>query len=659
MPLPRRSREGVVLPTEMDANHAPTPPNGAYPLLFSRPAGWCGHMWHVAHVARWMGVAPVCARSARPAATGGRHICVTAGGSSISPPSSETSQLRVGIALDALLVPAWQAKVVSDLLAAPFATLALVVLSDESADAPRGRMASLLRLGGLFEIYRRIDRRLFRVDPDAWAPTDLTETLAHVPTRRTPPDGGRRGAATGAPAATGDADLDVIVDLARRPFSDDDPPTARYGVWSYRCGDDAGLRSAAFFRQMYDRNPVSATTLTVSSATERDERVLYQSFGPTRDWSLTRTSNPLIWKSAEFVARRLADLHRRGWGYIEALPEYREPLPLPALRDPTPTTGQMIRFIARELSAVAARRVRQWLFGDERWYVAYRRVRQDRPLELASITAQSDRTMERFRAITSPHGRYYADPFIVEHDGGHYLFFEDYDRAAGRGVISWTSFDDQGRPAQPRLALERAYHLSYPFVFRWNGMWYMLPETGANRTIELYRAEDFPGRWTLDCVLVADVFAVDSTLLEHDGLWWLFANVAVPGASVADELCLFYSDSPVGEWTPHPMNPVVSDVRRARPGGRIFSHEGMLIRPAQDSSTRYGSATVLNRVTALTVNEYGEVPVHRIEPGWMRGNLATHTFNATSEYEVIDAVRRFRRRRPRTTRRGRLTPARR
>ena len=516
---------------------------------------------------------------------------------------------------------------VSDVLTAPFVTLGFVALTGESAAAPRARMASL-RAGGLFGIYEHIDRRLFRVDPDAWALVDLTEALAHIP------------------PATGDTNLDVMVNLARRPLSDAEQPTARYGVWSYRCGDYAGLRSAAFFRQIYERDHVSTTTLTVSGVAEGGDRALYQSFGPVRASSLMRTSNPVAWKSSEFVVRRLADLHRRGWGYLEARPEYREPLRAPADADPAPSSAEMLRFVARGVCGLAARRARRWLSGDELWYIAYRWVRRDQPGELSRITARSDRAAEQFRPIDAPDGRYYADPFIVEQAGRHHLFFEDYDRASGRAVISWTSFDDQGRPAPARVALERPYHLSYPFVFHWNDTWYMLPETGGNRTIELYRAEDFPGQWTLDRVLLDDIVAVDATLLEHDGMWWMFANVAVVGASAGDELCLFYSDSPIGEWTPHPMNPVVSDVRRARPAGKIFAEHGVLIRPGQDSSTRYGSATVLNRITALSTSEYSEVPVHRIAPQWMRGNLATHTFNATSEYEVIDAVRRFPRPRP-------------
>ena len=54
------------------------------------------------------------------------------------------------------------------------------------------------------------------------------------------------------------------------------------------------------------------------------------------------------------------------------------------------------------------------------------------------------------------------------------------------------------------------------------------------------------------------------------------------------------------------MNPIVSDVRRARPAGRVLSRDGELIRPSQDCSGRYGRAVAFNRIVRLTPTEFGE-----------------------------------------------------
>jgi len=145
--------------------------------------------------------------------------------------------------------------------------------------------------------------------------------------------------------------------------------------------------------------------------------------------------------------------------------------------------------------------------------------------------------------------------------------------------------------------------------------------------------------------LLTGVRAVDPTLLEDGGRLWLFLNVAEEGASVDDELHLYTSLDLAGPWVPHRDNPVVADVARARPAGRVFRRDGELIRPAQDCSSGYGRAVVLNRIDVLTVDEYRETPIGRIEPSWAPGLVGTHTYNSTAQVEVVDGFRFVRRRR--------------
>ena len=58
----------------------------------------------------------------------------------------------------------------------------------------------------------------------------------------------------------------------------------------------------------------------------------------------------------------------------------------------------------------------------------------------------------------------------------------------------------------------------------------MIPETSANRTVEIYRATSFPDRWTLEDTLLEGVSASDATLVERDGRLWLFAALALLAA---------------------------------------------------------------------------------------------------------------------------------
>jgi hypothetical protein len=170
----------------------------------------------------------------------------------------------------------------------------------------------------------------------------------------------------------------------------------------------------------------------------------------------------------------------------------------------------------------------------------------------------------------------------------------------------------------------------------------MIPETRSRNTIELYRAAEFPKKWELFKVIARDIRAVDSTIFRHRGRFWLFTNIAAPGASTYDELHLFSSDAIDGDWIPHPKNPIVSDVRRARPAGALFFEGDRLLRPSQDCSLRYGYALNFNEVQVLSQSDYKEVSFFRIEPGWYPGNICTHAYSRTDEFEVLDGMKLIR-----------------
>ncbi len=247
------------------------------------------------------------------------------------------------------------------------------------------------------------------------------------------------------------------------------------------------------------------------------------------------------------------------------------------------------------------------------------------------------------RPVLPPKDRYWGDPFVIQRGDCYYVFIEEKLYGTGLGRIACLTLDAQGNLKAQQVVLERPYHLSYPFVFEHGGELYMMPESAANRTVELYRCSDFPGRWEFVKNLLSDVYAVDATLLEHEGIYWLFTNIKAPRGSSLDALYLYYaSDLFADEWHAHARNPVVQDIRTARPGGRIFMHEGKLIRPSQDCSRRYGYALKFNRIKSYSETAYAEETETSFTPSHSK-YLATHTFNQAGGLTVIDAVLRRRR----------------
>jgi hypothetical protein len=531
--------------------------------------------------------------------------------------------------LDSFVVPRWIQSVIDEIQAGDDARLELVILN-RTPPRPRTFLDRLRNAGQLpFSIYSKLDARIMRkrIRLDAFAATDVSELIRDVPVREIVPIQKRWTDRFDAQdvQAVQDARLDVILRFGFRILKGEILQTARYGVWSFHHDDNRLYRGGpALFWEMYEGNPESGTILQVLTEDLDGGRVIYRSTSATDFTSLYRNRNGTYWKTARFIGRCLRDLRRCG---LDAFIERRSEAPYLRGIYRTPGAMAMTRFIARTAWRNLETQARQRLATDE-WFIAY----AERPATLLSARP-------RFKTIDAPPGRFYADPFIVDHLDSTYVFFEDFSYSTGRGAISCLELRE-GRAMSPRVVLERPYHLSYPAVFSVNGQWYMTPETEENRTVELYRAVEFPWTWELAGTLLEGVHAVDPTVFQHGDHFWLFATVAESGASWQDELSLFHSEKLEGPWRPHARNPVVSDVRHARPAGHPFFEDGALYRPSQDCAVSYGHSITINRVEVLNPDEYRETSVATIDPSWLEHSLCTHTLNASKRWVVTDGKRR-------------------
>jgi hypothetical protein len=529
--------------------------------------------------------------------------------------------LTVGVMLDDTAVPAWIEFVLLQLLDAEFVDLRLFILNGEELPRrPRGRHL-------LYRLYERADARLFGSPEDAFAERELGAEFAHVkrltvvPRRPKPYEHRFSPEDVAAIRAEG---LDVVLRFGFAILRGEILEVARYGIWSFHHGDNREYRGGpAFFWEMAQDNPVTGVVLQILTDELDSGHVIYRSVSATDPSSLRRGRTGPYWKGAHFVLRRLRDLHEGGWDSIRALPTYSEKV---ASRTPIytlPNNRETARFVLRTGSRFARRHLAR---TREEWFVGWRR--RDGPPGRPQHGAP-------FVALEPPPGEYFSDPFLLERDGRTYIFFEHFVWATGRAHVSSVELTDAG-PTVPRFELARPHHLSYPFVFEHEDEVFMVPEAGDARTIELVRAATLPGHWEPVATLMDDVEAYDTTLLRRDGRWWLFVTIAMPGGPKDNELFVFYAPTLDSEWTAHPLNPVVSDVRCARPAGRIFERDGRLIRPAQDCSGRYGRAIVWREITHLGTLTYRERTIGRFDPESIRGAIGTHTYDVSERYEVTD-----------------------
>jgi hypothetical protein len=562
-------------------------------------------------------------------------------GVAMTPPPSSRGRLRVGLLVDSLMQPAWVVEAVRQIIRDGIAEIVCVVVN-EAGESPVPRKLPILQRAArwienrdalAYAAYQRFDARRYPPARDPEAPEDLTPVIGEplvipVMPRMTkhcdyfPDDAVARIRAQ---------ELDVLLRFGFRILKGAALSSARYGVWSFHHGDNTINRGgpAGFWEVMEGHRATGAVLQRLTEQLDAGH-VIARSYAATELLSFRRNRAKFYWIAAQLLPQALRRLRDEGPEQIEQPARweaYSQRLYV------APTSGEIVRLFLR-----LARRLveRKWISVTEReqWIVAYRFTKG-----MPDSNDVPDGVMYRFQELQPPKDRIWADPFPAAHEGRHFLFYEEKPYAS-HAHLCVAELDEKGRPGAHRVVLRQPYHLSYPHVFRWNGGWYMVPETYQQRRVDLYRTDSFPDGWTLQATLLENVEAVDPTIFEHDGRWWLSFASSVRGTYEASALHFYHAPSPLGPWEPHRNNPVKVDVRSARPAGRVFHHEGRLYRPAQDGSPRYGSAIVMHELLELTPTSFREEEVTRISPTWRPGLTGTHTINAAGGLTAIDARQR-------------------
>jgi hypothetical protein len=551
--------------------------------------------------------------------------------------------------IDSFQQPAWVMATIDDIQKSSVATLALVVrnASPSAVVAPRRSAATRLsrwyanRHSLLFALYERLDLRKFGTSDDPIRMMDASAVLSSIPTIDVAPR------ETKFSDYFDDADvdrilehdLDVALRFGFRILRGRSLRIARYGVWSYHHGDNLTNRGGPpGFWEVMEREPTTGSVLQVLSEELDAGRVIYRSRARTSPLSVTKNRAGYFWKTSEFVIRKLRDLYEEGErALVDPEPTARHPQAYSRRLYLTPTNRELAPHLARLATRYAAAKLRE-LTTVEQWALGFRFGPK------AADANVPDLSPFRFKWIVPPIDRFWADPFPMYVDGRYYVLFEELLFRSPTGRICGFELNEKGIVGEPVPVLERGYHLSYPYTFEWNGERFMIPESVANRTVELFRAVKAPYEWKSERVLLEDVRLVDATVVEIDGRWWMFAGSVSRGGSRTDELNIYHADSPLGPWCPHRRNPVLSDVRHARPAGRPFRVGDTWYRPAQDCSRRYGWGITLRRIVRLDPGEFVEETVSTLTPDWHESVLATHTVNAVHGLTLIDME--LRRRKP-------------
>lgn len=422
-------------------------------------------------------------------------------------------------------------------------------------------------------------------------------------------------------------DLDVMIrGNASGIFKGDILESAKEGILSLHHGDNRWNRGGPpAFWEVYGRKPTTGFVIQILTEELDGGSVLVRGNLPTRR-SYTENLVNLYNQSNPHMARIVLAYASDG-----RLPSPEEELPYGGDLLQIPSLAQSVSYVVRTVLLFSSLAVERFVLKKHpRWGVAFVKGPWRRAI------------LRRGKRIPNPPNRFLADPFVITRGGRTVCFVEDYSYEEGRARITAIEIlgDDEHRILGP--ALEEPFHMSFPYLFEYEGDLYMVPEALESNAIRLYKCVEFPLRWEHQKTILDGITAVDSMIFEHRGTWWLLTTTAATEASDrCSQLKAFYAENPLSdEWTAHKENPLALDASVARNGGLLDVDSPFPIRVRQEHGfNQYGVSLTLARMTDLTPSSFAEEEIGRIEPTFFDGIAGCHHMHSNGDYTVYDYVK--------------------
>jgi hypothetical protein len=399
----------------------------------------------------------------------------------------------------------------------------------------------------------------------------------------------------------------------------------RYGIWSIHHDDQEKYRGEPpCFWEIYNNDPVTGAMLQRLTGRTDESIVLKEGYFKTNLTSYSGNIDGVYKEAAKFPIYVVRDIQNINDHCFESLRKKNQ-----EILYKEPTNLQMVLFFykigKRKILFNLNYKLRrfQWNIG-----VIYE------PIE--NLLDNNTNLEIHWYPLKKSDNFFLADPFGQIIDETVFLLCEKCDMDTGFGELTTIELKNNVYSNPKIFFTELTCHLSYPYMFNYQGETYLVPESRQNQSILLFKAEKFPEKWVLVNTIAKDITASDSTIFYFNDMWWLMYTDQSIGEN--SSLCILYSKSLFGQWKSHPGNPVKQDIRSARPAGTPFIKDKILYRPSQDCSRVYGGKIRINKVKIMTTSQYLEETVTIINPS-QPYSQGTHTISSVGNYTLIDGCR--------------------
>lgn len=416
-------------------------------------------------------------------------------------------------------------------------------------------------------------------------------------------------------------DLDILIRCGSGILKGEVLNSVRFGIISFHHADNTVNRGTPpGFWEVYLKQ--DSTGFTIQQLTEELDggNVLYRGRIRTQPWYLLNQATIYL-KSNYFLKKILNEIATNN-----SIPRKLESIPYCHPIYKHPGLRVQFKYFVYLLNRFLVGTANKYLFKRGNcWGVAF------------NYADWPNLAMWKSVKIKNPPNHFLADPFVFSMGQEDYCFVEDFNREVGKGCISVYKLYKEYADRLGEAIVE-PFHMSYPYIFQYKNKLYMCPETCEKKEIRIYECEKLPLKWKLKKIIKTNVSAVDSTIFEWEGRWWLFTNIdSVNLGDRCSELHIFSSDNPLSDnWEPHAKNPVMVDSLMARMGG-LYANGKVIYRVGQKQGfSTYGKSFSINKIIKLTSNEYIEKTITEITANFFPGLSGTHHMHSNGKITVFD-----------------------
>lgn len=529
------------------------------------------------------------------------------------------NKLNLAIILDDEEILLWQYRILEKLISCDSAVIKLFILNGLEISKVNFNEYSLI-----YKFHEKIDRFIFRGKIDFDKKVKLIERFKDIPLVR--------HASKSDTINIRNYRLDLLLNFGNSTVNSDISREFRFGVITYNISSQITRTDApSCYWEVIKRKPEIEASIQLTRPDQQNEIEIFRTGILPYPNSININRDNLYELASLLIPRIIEGIFNGGNDFLEKLiSKNKENGNLPAKSELSqPSSFQSFsNFILLHLNFLA-KKIQYHKIG--RWFIMFKIYEK-------KYFFPND--LESFKLLKAPKNKFWADPFVISKDNNHYIFIEEYLFKTDKGHISVLKLNEKGNLLSTETVIEKPYHMSYPFIFKHDELYYMVPETGSNNTIELYKCTDFPGKWEFVKNIMENLAAKDTTLFFYNNKWWLFTSLIERNTATIsyNELFLYYSDDLFSSnWQSHPKNPIVNNHKLSRPAGKIFIKDNKMYRPSQDCSGIYGRALNISCITKLSETDYEEELISKTEPIWDKNIKGIHTYNFNEKISVIDA----------------------